>query len=396
MQDFLEKSNVKPQVSCRLVSALPLALLFAVASIGCENSKPPAPAPTGPDKLEVTRVDPSIDHLRVSHISGEWGNDPEIEWDTAITLGEMSKLAYDDEATRRKVLTQIGFTKIELLDRGPKSGFIAIADDVAVIAFRGTDDPADWIANFDFRQLANAGNSRKVHSGFQGAYGAFASQVHEQLNDHKPKYVWITGHSLGGAMAACCAYDLLQEDVPLTAVVTFGQPRIGNEALAQFLDDKLGDKYLRFMNEGDPVVILPPCFGVKLPAYWHSGRRAWFLWGRLFTIEGPTLFAEPAPGTEQQDDTDSDPGEVDGMDKYESMTEDEFLELQKQLKATPASSLQGVASAPSVGAAPEQPALESQGMVGGVKSFFSDRIGEHNMDEYLKQLNDFCRRDLAE
>ncbi len=391
MQKVLKECNMKQHARRRLVS-LSFTLILVVVSIGCEQPKPPTPTPPVPDEAEETRVEPSIDHLRVNRISGAWGNNPEIEWDTAITLGEMSKLAYENAAMRRQTLNKLGFQEIELMDRGPKSGFIAIADDVAVIAFRGTDDPADWIANLDFRQLPNTDNPRKVHSGFQGAYGPFAAQIQKQLKIHKPKYVWITGHSLGGAMAACCAYDLLQHDVLFTGVVTFGQPRIGNEALARFLDSSLGEKYLRFMNTGDPVVTLPPCFGVKLPAYWHSGRRAWFLWDKLYTIEGPTLFAEPAPGAEVEGEALADPGKATGKDEYKSMAEDDFLELQKQLKAMSQRNQASDDSATTVGASSEQPSLKSQGPVNNVVGFFLNRIGDHNMDKYLRQLNEYRRK----
>jgi len=342
-------------------------------------------------------LSPSIEHLRVDNIVRSWGESPDIDWAAAITLAEMSKLAYEDAPTRQHVLTDLGFDEVVVLDKLTMSGFIAMMDDVAVVAFRGTDEITDWIANSAFYQLADIGSSRTVHLGFRVAYDLFASQVQELIENRRPKYVWITGHSLGGAMAACCAYGMIQKGVPFTGIVTFGQPRIGNEALAQFLTDKCGDRFVRFMNEGDPVPITPPCFGIKLPAYWHSGRRAWFFWGKLYTMDGPTLYAQTAPGTD--DSPHQAPGELQeptGNDEYPSMTEDDFLELQRQLKAMHEASPGHVAAATEAGTSAVQPMFERQGFIDSVKRFFLARIGEHKIDEYLRQLNEFRRKTVGD
>lgn len=342
----------------------------------------------------VTDFEPSIESLKVEKVIIKWSDEPEIEWDATITLAHMSKLAYEDGTTRQRRLNELGFDQVKLLDDGPRSGFVAMSDEVAVVAFRGTDDPEDWIANFTWDQLADSQSDREVHTGFWGEYKVFAQAVRDSLDDRAPKRIWITGHSLGGAMAACCAYDFLQKEAPLAGVVTFGQPRIGNEALAKFLDVELGDRYLRLMNHGDPVVILPPGTGRLIPSYWHSGRRAWFLAGQLFANQGPTPYSQPAPDEGAALDEPYDLAETTAEDKTPSMTDEEFLELQRELQAKPSN--HEMVESPLVGTPPPlgaAPPTEMRGVLSSVVGFFRARIGEHNMDEYLRQLNDFRRNE---
>jgi triacylglycerol lipase len=378
---------VRPRCAARALRGWAATLMLLLATLGgCKESgnAPPEPTPkvvpSEPDGQATDAIQPSLQHLQTERLINKWGRSPDIEWKAVVTLGEMCKLAYDDEPTRRRVLGELGFSDPRLLDVFSNSGFIAMADGTAVVAFRGTDDRFDWIANGDFRQLLELDGSRKLHAGFRRAYGTFDEEIRSFLKENKPKRVWITGHSLGGAMAACCAYSLLQEGLPPSGVVTFGQPRIGNEALAEYLDSELGDRYLRLMNEGDPVPILPPCFGKKLPAYWDSGRRVWFFGGQLFTTEGPTLYAQQAPGA---DDSDHNLDETEGKDEYESVTEDDFLELQRQLRVTPDAAVQAAEVPGAYSASPE---ATSSAMFDGILGFFYARIDEHAMDAYLKQL----------
>ena len=123
--------------------------------------------------------------------------------------------------------------------------------DVTIIAFRGTSNMPNWAQNFDVAQTSIlAGSSAKVHEGFKKAfldnvYQATAStcrirdavdcrtwsmrdfllQYHDQES-----HLLVTGHSLGGAIATVCAYYLhTAEQWPVSAVVTFASPRVGNE-----------------------------------------------------------------------------------------------------------------------------------------------------------------------
>ncbi|PIO61477.1 triacylglycerol lipase [Teladorsagia circumcincta] len=73
-----------------------------------------------------------------------------------------------------------------------------------------------------------------------GLWTAGMKEDFRALRVKYPEYeVWVTGHSLGGAMASLAAsYIIAEEGVPSTSVkmVTFGQPRVGDYQYAKVHD----------------------------------------------------------------------------------------------------------------------------------------------------------------
>lgn len=96
-------------------------------------------------------------------------------------------------------------------------------------------------------------------------------QILKVLGGSKPKHLWITGHSLGGALALVCAYDLVEnEKAALDGVITFGQPLVAQKQLADYLDRLLLGRYAHFVNETDIVPRVPPS------PFVHCGSLVWF------------------------------------------------------------------------------------------------------------------------
>jgi hypothetical protein len=74
--------------------------------------------------------------------------------------------------------------------------------------------------------------------------------------------VLITGHSLGGAVAVCMA-DLLERHKIARErlfVITFGQPRLGNDAYVQNINMRIGRRIVRYIHGQDVVPRVPPWF----------------------------------------------------------------------------------------------------------------------------------------
>ena len=69
--------------------------------------------------------------------------------------------------------------------------------------------------------------------------------------------VWITGHSLGGALALIAAWRLQRNFVAIQEVVTFGAPMIGNDAAAKAFEQEFSGKIYRFVDLDDVVPHLP-------------------------------------------------------------------------------------------------------------------------------------------
>jgi len=124
-----------------------------------------------------------------------------------------------------------------------------------------------------------------------------AGRVIGFVNTFKTKYVWITGHSLGGALALMCAYDCeTKQGIKLTGLMTFGQPRIGDKSFSDYIDDKLKGRYVYFVNQDDVVPRLPE---------WllHSGSLVWFKGNEVLrTNIFKTFMAAPGGTQERQID----------------------------------------------------------------------------------------------
>eukprot|EP00249_Psilotum_nudum_P004980 c18473_g1_i1 orf=854-1465(+) len=122
----------------------------------------------------------------------------------------------------------------------------------------------------------------RVHQGFFYAYynTGFGEHVVEAvksiLQARGGLSTMVTGHSMGGAMAALCALDLTaNHDIKDVQVVTFGQPRIGNMVFAAYYNALVPRTY-RMTHGHDVVPHLPPYFPL-LPewSYHHFAREIW-------------------------------------------------------------------------------------------------------------------------
>ena len=69
----------------------------------------------------------------------------------------------------------------------------------------------------------------KIHSGFNEAFSQVSVEIQTILNkeEYKNKPLFITGHSLGGALAVIAAKKLTHKG-GMAACYTFGSPRVGD------------------------------------------------------------------------------------------------------------------------------------------------------------------------
>lgn len=206
-----------------------------------------------------------------------------------VYLAQLSSLVYRDKAAIQQSLSQWGFNL-------PEDGFflssedthtqalIASDNDKVVIAFRGTEgELQDWttdakITKVDWPEFAP---KSKVHVGFHKALDSIWEPLMTELqrlsqlspNAQAPT-IWITGHSLGGALATLAAARLHQEQpqLPLQGVYSFGQPRIANHAFAKRYNDALQNITYRLVNNNDVVTRVPP----QVWGYSHLGTLYYF------------------------------------------------------------------------------------------------------------------------
>jgi pimeloyl-ACP methyl ester carboxylesterase len=113
--------------------------------------------------------------------------------------------------------------------------------------------------------MCNPGDVR-VHSGFADTQSrtadAVLSAVKAGLQSTGTNKVFVTGHSLGAAIATLDALMLRQQLEPTISItsVIFAPPRIGNAAFANLIDSQLGGQLTYVTHGNDPVPIVPPLF----------------------------------------------------------------------------------------------------------------------------------------
>tara|TARA_R110002073_G_scaffold8068_1_gene45116 strand:+ start:14848 stop:15942 length:1095 start_codon:yes stop_codon:yes gene_type:complete len=123
--------------------------------------------------------------------------------------------------------------------------------DFAVLSIRGTTSIPDWINNANVG-LESVGGGRLVHKGFHKAFKDAEEQIRELLSKVDELPLFITGHSLGGAVAVMATWYFKRDT--LAACYTFGGPRAGNHAL----NDAFHTPIYRVVNAFDPVPMVPP------------------------------------------------------------------------------------------------------------------------------------------
>ena len=171
----------------------------------------------------------------------------------------------------RQVLMDAGFELMEVIDVAETQGFVcrrsAGDEPYVVVAFRGTEKKvADWLTDADCKPEVDG--QKKVHRGFLKALTGNRDVSNRtvtdivklalQSEDAQGLPVFITGHSLGGALALLTTV-LVAPDVN-GACYTFGAPRVAN---CEYFRNLKTPVY-RVVNSSDAVPRVPPGSGMLL------------------------------------------------------------------------------------------------------------------------------------
>lgn len=139
----------------------------------------------------------------------------------------------------------------------------------------------NWLYNFDVTKTTfDKCDKCSIHTGFHKTYTDIKEQLFTKLESVIHKYpkapIVITGHSLGGAVATVAAIDIQHylndkgHHNIIKEVHTFGSPRVGNVAFADYYN-KLIPQTVRVVHNKDIVPHAPPSF----LGFSHVGTEVW-------------------------------------------------------------------------------------------------------------------------
>lgn len=228
------------------------------------------------------------------HFDAAWRDETARPW----LLANLAHAAYHSPARLRRWIDGLGVRTCRIYDRHGARGYLAVWDDKAVLVFRGTEIDESPTRRSRARSTIHRGFERlfgiplsswstallagdvlvdlaitksrlgeaRVHAGFLRqlrkvwGHGSEPDTVaHDLAHLVNGVPLWITGHSLGGALATIAG--MLHAG---SQVVTFGEPKVGRDVHLCLPTER----HQRIINGNDPVPRLPP----RWLGYQHHGR----------------------------------------------------------------------------------------------------------------------------
>ena len=193
--------------------------------------------------------------------------------------GDLQSAGLDSQAQfLAHILGLARFDLVKLFDVGGAQAFLArrrksSENDrgMLVLAFRGTEKSlADWKTDLRAKLVParDEGKPGLIHQGFQESYYSVEAQIESELAHFPGEPLYLTGHSLGGALAVVATRFL--DAGNLAACYTFGSPRVGDLSLASEFKTPI----YRMVNAADAVPRLP--FGEGYALLMRGLRTAFF------------------------------------------------------------------------------------------------------------------------
>ncbi len=171
----------------------------------------------------------------------------------SLLLANCSNLAYEDLEQNNIKLKELGFELHAVIDNKTTGTYAYIAkhEKFAVLCFRGTEKNfSDILTDLKIRFFQT--EKGKLHSGFFNAYLSIDSEIKHYLQHLQHLPLYITGHSLGGALAIIAMTQLPRKNI--VACYTYGCPKIGDD---KFVRSHSNAPIYSIMNCLDIVTYIP-------------------------------------------------------------------------------------------------------------------------------------------
>lgn len=172
---------------------------------------------------------------------------------TAYYLAYASTCAYEEELGAW--VDRLGLRhRIKLFTCDEFHGFVGRSNKAVLVAFRGTESIENCLTDAETPLVCCSPYPGRVHRGFAEGVETVWSEIRPLLGPpSRSRPLWLTGHSLGGALATLASVRLASEGYAVRAVYTYGSPRVGDRLFRDFYRHA----HYRFVNDNDLVPHLP-------------------------------------------------------------------------------------------------------------------------------------------
>lgn len=160
------------------------------------------------------------------------------------------------------------------------------------VAFRGSVTTQDFMTDAciamykrknPFAKIDGQDEFIKIHSGFWdyllgttknevSKFDEITSIIEELMQQYPDYKLYVTGHSLGGALCTLFAFGIATRKTtipkPIT-IVSVASPKVGNESWRkafEYLEEEGMIRHLRIANSYDPITLGPPASTIKILA----------------------------------------------------------------------------------------------------------------------------------
>lgn len=212
-----------------------------------------------------------------THFVQNLNDAPRTDFRQVMWYAEMSNLAYHPDTA---VVAAYPGYRVDVRELPTVAGRLFVLTDTVrrthYVSIRGTANFRDAVLDAEYSKRMDHKVGVELHRGFETSAIAAYQAVTPLL---RPGYaVNLTGHSLGGAMAAILMMYLSADGVRVGEVVTFGQPKVTNGAGARRF---AGFPLTRVVDCRDPVPLVPPLtlLSAVHGPYHHFGREVMLLQG---------------------------------------------------------------------------------------------------------------------
>ena len=191
---------------------------------------------------------------------------PGFDRDRAIELGKLIDAAYsqfEHHSNPQFDWNPPGYVIVTTLlahenGRQLPFGFVATKGSDAYVVIRGTQQPLEWLDDATIPQISFRAGWGRTTLGFNNIYKQLSAGILATMGSLQSRgftEIYVTGHSLGAALAHLAAADIFIGLGIKPVSYTFSGPRTGDCAFANACDSHL--QTWRIFNTEDIVPTLP-------------------------------------------------------------------------------------------------------------------------------------------